>query len=140
MLHGRIGEALESMYPVNLDDHGAKLAYHFARGGNPRKAAEYCMRAIQQCGVRGARAEAIEQFERGLEQLQKLPDDDRRAELELDLRNSAFAALFEIEGSASLEMEQSSHACSRNKASAMKPGRCSRRSTTGSPRASTQQI
>ena len=38
---------------------------------------------------RGSYAEAVAQFETGLELLQKLPDDDRRAELELDLRNAA---------------------------------------------------
>ena len=107
MLHGRIGPALESMYADNLNDHVAELAHHFARSGNPRKAVEYCMRAVRQCGARGARAEALAQFETGLEQLQKLPDDDPRAELELELRNAAFDALFVIEGSASLEMEQS---------------------------------
>ncbi len=44
----------------------------------------------------------------GLELLQKLPDDDRRAELELDLRNAAGEALSSIKGWASPEAEQSS--------------------------------
>ena len=38
--------------------------------------------------IAGRYAEAVAQFETGLEQLQKLPDDDQRAELELDLRNA----------------------------------------------------
>jgi len=108
MLHGRIGPALESMYAANLDEHVAELAHHYARSANPRKAVEYCMRAVGQCAVRGARAEALAQFETGLEQLGKLPNDDQRAELELDLRNAAYGALFVIEGYGSLEMEQSS--------------------------------
>ena len=62
----------------------------------------------RQCADRGSDAEAVAQFENGLELLQKLPDDDRRAELELDLRNAATGALFMIKGSASHEMEQSS--------------------------------
>ncbi len=107
MLHGRIGAALESMYADSLDDHVAELAHHYARSGNPVKAVEYCLRAIQQCDYRGSYAEAVAQFETGLEQLQKLPDDDRRAELELDLRNAAFAALRTIKGWGSLEAEQS---------------------------------
>ncbi len=106
-LHERIGTAMESIYAESLDDHVAELAHHYARSGNPRKAVHYCLRTVQQCAVRGARAEALAQFETGLEQLQKLPDDDQRAELELDLRNAAFEALFAIEGAASLEMEQS---------------------------------
>ena len=107
MLHGRIGPVLESIYAESLDDHVAELVHHYARSGNPRKAVSYCLRAVHQCGVRGSRAEAVAQFETGLEQLQKLPDDDQRAELELDLRNTAFAALFQIEGYASIEMERS---------------------------------
>jgi hypothetical protein len=35
---------------------------------------------------RGSNAETVAQFESGLELLQKLPDDDRRAERKLDLR------------------------------------------------------
>jgi len=45
-----------------------------------------------------SQAEAVAQFETGLEQLQKLPDDDQRAELELDLRNAAFQPLIDTKG------------------------------------------
>ncbi len=107
LLHGRIGAALESIYANRLDDHVAELAHHYARSGNPRKAVDYCRRAVGQCAARGSSAEAVAQFKTGLEQLHKLPDDDRRAELELGFRNAALGALFAIEGSASLEMEQS---------------------------------
>ncbi len=69
---------------------------------------EYCLPAVQQCAARGSYAEAVAQFETGLEQLPKLPDDDRRAELELDLRNAAFGALRTIKGYNSPEAEQSS--------------------------------
>ena len=98
LLHERIGAALESIYADSLDDHVAELAHHYARSGNPGKAVEYCLRAVQQCVVRGSYAEAVAQFETGLEQLQKLPDDDRRAELELDLRNAARGALADDQG------------------------------------------
>ena len=73
-LHERIGAALESIYADSLDDHVAELAYHYARSGNPRKAVEYCLRAVQRSGDRGSYAEAVAQFETGLELLQKLPD------------------------------------------------------------------
>ncbi|MFZ0887043.1 MAG: adenylate/guanylate cyclase domain-containing protein [Candidatus Binataceae bacterium] len=106
-LHERIGGALESMYAESLDDHVTELAHHFARGGNPRKALEYCLRAVQQCVVRGSYAEAVAHFESGLELLQKLPGDDRRAELELGLRDAAGMALMAIKGYTSLEAEQS---------------------------------
>ena len=108
MLHGRIGAALESIYADSLDDHVAELAHHYARSGNPGKAVEYCLRAVQQCAHRGSFAEAVAQFETGLELLQKLPDDDRRAELELDLRNAVGVALCRIKGYGSPEDKQSS--------------------------------
>jgi len=108
ILHERIGVALESMYSESLDDHLAELAHHYARSGNPTKAVEYCLQALQYCAAQGSNGEAVAQFETGLEQLQKLPDDDRRAELELDLRTAAFDALILIKGYASREAERSS--------------------------------
>ena len=108
LLHERTGAALESIYAESLDDHVAELAHHYARSGNPRKAVEYCLRAVEQCVARGSFAEAVAQFETGLEQLQKLPDDDPRAELELDLRNAASMALLTTKGFGSVEAEQSS--------------------------------
>ncbi len=107
VLHERIGAALESTYAESLEDHLAELAHHYARSGNPRKGVKYCLRAVEQCVARGSNPQAVAHFETGLELLQKLPDDDRRAELELDLRNAAFGALGDSKGFASLEAEQS---------------------------------
>jgi class 3 adenylate cyclase/tetratricopeptide (TPR) repeat protein len=108
ILHGRVGAALESIYPENLDDHLAELTHHYARSGNPGKGVEYCLRAVRQCNDRGSYAEGVVQFETGLELLHKLPDDDGRAEKELDLRNAAVEALMAIKGFNSSEAEQSS--------------------------------
>jgi len=47
MLHGRIGAALESLYPDSLEDHVAELAHHYARSGNSAKALEYCLLAVR---------------------------------------------------------------------------------------------
>ena len=107
LLHERIGAALESTYADSLDDHIAKLAHHYARSGNPAKAVKYCLRAIRQCADLGSNAEAVAQFEKGLEQLHKLPDDDRRAELELDLRIEVVGPLGDSKGYSSREVEQS---------------------------------
>jgi class 3 adenylate cyclase/tetratricopeptide (TPR) repeat protein len=105
-LHAQIGAAIETSY--GIEDHLPELAHHYARSGNPYKAVEYCLKAVQQCAARASNAEAVAQFETGLEQLQKLPDDDGRAELELDLRNAAFDPLIIIKGYASHEAERSS--------------------------------
>ena len=98
--------AVESKYRGSLDDHVAELAHHYARGGDPVKAVKYCLRAVLRFADLGSTAEAIAQFESGLELLQQLPDDDRRANLELDLWNAAGGALGDSKGFASREAEQ----------------------------------
>ena len=107
ILHERIGAALESTYAESLDDHVAELAHHYARGGNAAKAVKYCLRAVRRFTELGSNGEALAHYETGLAQLQKLPDDDRRAELELDLRNAAGAPLGDSKGYGSFEAEQS---------------------------------
>jgi tetratricopeptide (TPR) repeat protein len=107
LLHERTGGALESIYAESLDDHVAELAHHYAHGGNPDKAVEYCLRAVRKFWWVGSSTEALAQFHNGLELLRDLPDDDRRAETELDLRNAVFAAIGDAKGYASLEAEQS---------------------------------
>ncbi len=100
--------ASESIYGRSPDDHVAELAHHYARGGNPGKAVKYCLRAVRRFADLGSNAEALAQFESGLELLAELPDDDRRAGLELDLRNAGSWPLGDSKGLASLEVEQSS--------------------------------
>jgi class 3 adenylate cyclase len=107
MLHERTGAGLESIYAESLNDHVAELAYHYARSGNARKAAEYCLSACRQCGERAAYFEAVRHLDSGLAALQQLPDDDRRAELELDLRIASLTALTTTSGYGSLEGERS---------------------------------
>ncbi len=108
LLHGRIGAALESLFDNNVDEHVVELARHYARSSNPSKAVEYCLRSCEQCTERASYAEAVAHFETGYEMLQKLPDDDRRAELELDLRIAAGLAIGTTKGMASPEYRQSS--------------------------------
>jgi class 3 adenylate cyclase len=107
LLHERIGAGLELVYRENLNDHLAALTHHYARSGNPGKAVDYCLLAIQQSVARGSLTEAVALFQTGLDQLQKLPDDDSRADRELDLRNAAYGALGDTKGLASPEVERS---------------------------------
>ena len=114
-LHLAVAEAFERIDAVAseskderlLDEHVAELVHHYARGGDPAKAVKYCLRAVRQCSDLGSNAEALAQLASGIELLAQLADDDRRAELELDLRNAAFGALGDIKGYASPEAEQS---------------------------------
>jgi class 3 adenylate cyclase len=107
LLHERIGSGLESVYRDNLGDHLAALTHHYAHSGNAGKAVRFCVLAIRQSAERGSLIEAVALFETGLDLLQKLPDNDARAELELDLRNAANNALGDIKGLASPEVERS---------------------------------
>lgn len=112
-LHLELARAIERIYsdqPMGaerLDDHLAELAYHYARGGDPAKAVKYYLKAVTSFAQIGSNAEALAQYEAGLELLQHLPDDDRRAEAELDLRNAAFTPLGDSKGYASPEAERS---------------------------------
>ena len=105
-LHRRIAEREETAYTDRCDEIAAELAHHFALGGNPGKAVEYCIRACQRCSEQASYAEAVGHFETGLEKLRDLPDNDRRAEAELDLRLAVQYAFRTVKGYASLESEQ----------------------------------
>jgi tetratricopeptide (TPR) repeat protein len=107
LLHERTAQAIEALYADRIEDHIAELARHYARSANPAKAVEYCRRACQQSTDRASYLEAVGHFETGLARLRELPDDDRRAELELDLRNTVDVALRTLKGFGALESERS---------------------------------
>jgi predicted ATPase len=107
LMHERIGAAREALYADRIEDHLENLARHYSRSANPAKAVEYCTRACRQCVERASYADAVAHFETGLAQLQELPDDAKRAELELDLRIVSLVALGIVKGYSSLESEAS---------------------------------
>jgi predicted ATPase len=106
LLHERSGAAMEALCAGRIEDHVGQLVRHYAHSANPAKAVEYCWRACQQSCDRASYAEAVEHFDTGLARLQELPDDSRRAELELDLRNAAQQAVLTLRGYGSAESEQ----------------------------------
>jgi DNA-binding winged helix-turn-helix (wHTH) protein/predicted ATPase len=114
-LHLKIADAIDEMVssmsePTSApsrDELAAQLAHHYARGGNAGKAVHYYLSAMQRLADLGSNVEAIAMFKAGLELLQELPDDDRRAKLELDLRFAANGPLGDCKGLASAEIEQS---------------------------------
>ena len=118
-LHRRIAEREEAAYGDRCNEIAAELAHHFALGGKPGRAVEYRLRACQQCAERAFYAETVAHFENGLELLPKLPDDDRRAELELDLRIASWLALAMTKGVASPEYL---HSSARAAALCQRPG------------------
>jgi predicted ATPase/class 3 adenylate cyclase len=77
-IHESAGQALESMYAEQLDDHLSELAYHYGHSANASKAIEYLYRASEQAIERSANQEAIADLTAGLDMIQKLPDDSAR--------------------------------------------------------------
>ena len=58
-LHERAGQAIESIFADQLDDHLGQLAHHFSRSDSINKAVEYLGRAGQQAMERSAHADAV---------------------------------------------------------------------------------
>ncbi len=66
-LHRRIGEAIEELYADRLAEHYAVLAYHFARGEDWPRAAEYFERAADQAAAAFAILEALALCDQAIE-------------------------------------------------------------------------
>jgi len=92
-VHKRTGEAIESIFAGRLDDHVGKLAHHYDRSGDIRKAVEYLGRAGFKASAQTASSQAIEYFSRAIELLAQLPDDEDRPRRELDLQMALSAAV-----------------------------------------------
>ena len=106
LLHECAGQALESMFAEQLDDHLDELAHHYSRSDNVAKAAEFLERAGQQALQRSAYADAVISLNAGIDLLQRLPDGPERMQRELQLQLGVGAALMAIKGWAAPEAER----------------------------------
>jgi len=93
LLHERAGQALESIFAGQVDDHLTQLAHHYSHSDNIDKAVEYLGRAGQQALQRSAHADAIGNLSAAINLLQKLPDSPERIRRELLLQLALGAAL-----------------------------------------------
>ena len=105
-LHERAGQALESMFADQLDDHLTQLAHHYSRSDNIEKAIEFLGRAGQQSMQRSAHVDAISNLTIAIDLLQKLPDSPERIQRELLLQLAVGPALMTIKGFAAPEAER----------------------------------
>lgn len=83
-LHRAVGEALEGMYPNDVESHVAELAYHFfeaAPGGDADKAVEYAIAAGKRAVGLLAYEEAVRLFAKALRALRDSPDEARRCDV-----------------------------------------------------------
>jgi predicted ATPase len=84
-LHGQIGDAFERRYPERRDEHVSVLAHHFAMAGaDPRRAADYAVRAGDRALSQSADDHAIDSYQRALDLLEGgdgEENDRRRADV-----------------------------------------------------------
>ncbi|MDO8615273.1 MAG: adenylate/guanylate cyclase domain-containing protein [Dehalococcoidia bacterium] len=97
-LHGRVGEAIESLYPARLDEHVGALAHHFAQSGDQEKAVHYLHRAGVRAGRLGAWPEAMGLLEDARTRARDLPASEERDRGRMAvLRTLAMSVLFFFE-------------------------------------------
>ena len=106
LLHERAGQALESMFAEQLDDHLGELAHHYSRSDSVIKAVEYLGRAGQQALQRSAHAAAISSLNAAIGLLQRLPNSPERVQQELRLQLALGPALIAVKGWAAPEVER----------------------------------
>ncbi len=95
LLHGRIGEAIESLFAARLDDRIKELAHQYSRSDNLTKAVHYLHRAGEQAAARSFE-EAMSQLSTALEFLQKLEPSSSRDAQELAIRVALTNPLFVV--------------------------------------------
>ncbi len=105
-LHERAGQALESMFAGQLEDHLDQLAHHYSRSNNVDKAVEYLGRAGQQALQRSAYADAIIRLTAAIDLLKRLPESPERIQRELLLQLALGPALMALKGYAAVEVER----------------------------------
>jgi class 3 adenylate cyclase len=69
ILHEQVGQALEELYPEELDAYYEPLAYHYERSEAEEKAVEYLLKAGEKARRAYLNEEAIRYFQRALERL-----------------------------------------------------------------------
>jgi predicted ATPase len=102
-LHTRIAAALEAQSPELMDSQPELFAQHYAEAGLVEKSVAFWGKAGRRSVTRSAMAEAAVQFQQGLDQLARLPDNRERQRQELEIRSSLGAVLRAVKGQAAPE-------------------------------------
>ena len=97
-LHERVGQAIETLFPNQLEDRVSALAYHYSCSNNFEKAIDYLGRDGQQALLRSAHADAIRSLTAAIELLQQRPHSSEHAHKELQLQVAVGPALIAIKG------------------------------------------
>ncbi len=73
VLHRRVAEALERLYPEKIEHHRGLLAYHWEQAGDTLRAIDYLRRSGEQAAALYANEEALGYLDRALDMM---PTDD----------------------------------------------------------------
>ena len=95
-LHGRVVDAIETIYPGRLTEYVDRLAHHALRGGVWEKAVTYLRRAGERALASSANREAAEFFGQALQALRQLPQTPTTLEQTIDVRLSLRDALWAL--------------------------------------------
>jgi tetratricopeptide (TPR) repeat protein len=102
-LHGRVGEALENLYPERREELAPVLAMHFEQAGDTEKAIDYFASGAEHALRQNALHEAYGAFEQAASLIDQEPDDAslpaeeavrrrrRRAEVELGRAEAGYS-------------------------------------------------
>src|SRR5262245_32273569 len=95
--HRQIGTRLELGYGEQAGELAAKLAEHFVRGRNARRAVQYLAYAGENAWQRNAHQEAIAHLHQGLALLSTLPETTERHAQRLTLQSTLDAVLEDLQ-------------------------------------------
>jgi tetratricopeptide (TPR) repeat protein len=105
-LHAHVAEVIEAEFPEYAERNPALLGYHYAEGGQPVKAVNYltvaCKRSLEVFAMR----EAVDQAQRGLDTLARLPQTKDRDATEILLLSMLGKGLLALHGYADARVEE----------------------------------
>jgi class 3 adenylate cyclase/tetratricopeptide (TPR) repeat protein len=107
VLHARIVEAIERLYPDRIAEHLERLAHHALRGEMWDKAVRYLRESGAKAVARSANREAIQFFDQALQALRNLPETLQTLSEALDIRIVLGPALISVKGTPAPEVEAS---------------------------------
>jgi class 3 adenylate cyclase/predicted ATPase len=102
-LHAQIATALETHFPEMMENQPELFAQHYAEAGLVQKSVAYWGKAGHRSAARSAMAEAVAQFQKGLDQLALLPNTPERQRQELEFLSALGEALIAVKGPAAPE-------------------------------------
>jgi predicted ATPase len=106
LLHTRIVDTIERLYPDRLVEQVERLAQHASRGEVWGKATAYLHQAGRKAAACSANREAAHYFQQALEALEHLPEDRETLEQAIDIRVDLGPVLRTIKRGSAPEVEQ----------------------------------